>query len=296
MHEAHILLLRICADISQLASHESLLETGASSSGTSNTLQTITEFRAHGRALLAMQCVELNDEQVLGSAAIVTATLDEIRIWGIEGQLIGQFGSDYWDLSVPSKRVVSTTQQGLNRTNSELALHEQDGINDEHDDGMSELLSRLWVADTNQGSSMSPTGASDEEIPEEVREEVEKDPMEVLETSSLRFFNSQQPQTAYQTAIQVGKPPKRMPRDWIRPRKFDSNLFGKVGVAQLADVGWASGARGGRSTAGGAFLSTRPQSNGTSSLPVSKNKSRMQTCIRDLSGNSTRARCGFVFQ
>ena len=93
MHEAHILLLRICADISQLASHESLLETGASSSGTSNTLQTITEFRAHGRALIAMQCVELNDEQVLGSAAIVTATLDEIRICGIEGHLIGQFGS-----------------------------------------------------------------------------------------------------------------------------------------------------------------------------------------------------------
>ena len=41
------------------------------------------EFRAHDRALIGMQCVRLNakTENVRGSAAIVTATLEEIRIW-----------------------------------------------------------------------------------------------------------------------------------------------------------------------------------------------------------------------
>jgi len=271
---------RIFTDISQLASHESLLETGASSSGTSTTLPHVTEFRAHARALIAMQCVELNDEQVLGSAAIITATLDEIRIWSIEGRLIGQFGSDQWDLSVIDKQAASMTLQG--GETSELSMLEQEGINDEQDAGMSELLSRLWESDTKQGSL---TGAADEESPEEVRQEVEKDPMEVLEASSLRYFNSQQPQPVYQTEIQVGKQPKRMPRDWIRPRKFDPNLFGKVDVKLLADTTWASGAKAGRSTADkGAFLSTRPPSNSNSSLPFSKTKSRIQKCIRDLSG------------
>ncbi len=272
------LTLRICTDISQLASHESLLETGASSSSTSTTLPHVTEFRAHARALIAMQCVELNDEQVLGSAAIITATLDEIRIWSIEGRLIGQFGSDQWDLSVTDPQAATMTLQGVDT--SQLSMDEQEGINDEQDAGMSELLSRLWESDTKQGFPLM-----NEEIPEEVRQEVEKDPMEVLEASSLRYFNSQQPQPVYQTEIQVGKQPKRMPRDWIRPRKFDPNLFGKVDVKLLADTTWASAAKAGRSTADkGAFLSTRPLSNSNSSLPFSKTKSRIQKCIRDLSG------------
>lgn len=272
------LTLRICTDISQLASHECLFEPGTSSSNTSSTLTHITEFRAHGRALIALQCVELNDEQVLGSAAIITATLDEIRIWSIEGQLIGQFGSDHWDLSVTGEQAASMTLKGV----KDIEVSLQEGINDEHDAGMSELLSRLWESDTKQDSL---TGAADEEIPEEVRQAVERDPMEVLEASSLRYFNTQQPQTIYQTGIQIGKQPKRMPRDWIRPRKFDSNLFGKVDVKQLADTTWASGARAGRCTAGrGGFLSTRLPSNSNSSVAVSKTKSRIQKCIRDLSG------------
>jgi len=41
--------------------------------------------------------------QVLGSAAIVTATLNEIRIWSMEGERIGQFGRDHWDIAVGMK-------------------------------------------------------------------------------------------------------------------------------------------------------------------------------------------------
>ena len=44
--------------------------------------------------------VQLKDANILGAAAIVTATLRETRIWSIEGQLIGQFGSGSWDVSV----------------------------------------------------------------------------------------------------------------------------------------------------------------------------------------------------
>lgn len=45
----------------------------------------------------------MRDKKVPGSSAIVSATLDEVRIWSVEGQRIGQFGHDRWDLSFEIK-------------------------------------------------------------------------------------------------------------------------------------------------------------------------------------------------
>ena len=50
--------------------------------------------------MCVIQFVSLRDKEVPGSSAIVSATLDEVRIWSVEGQRIGQFGHDRWDLSV----------------------------------------------------------------------------------------------------------------------------------------------------------------------------------------------------
>lgn len=65
---------------------------------------TLNTYGLHDSGRISIDCntqfVALRDNDVAGSAAILSATLDEIRIWSVEGQRIGQFGRDRWDLSV----------------------------------------------------------------------------------------------------------------------------------------------------------------------------------------------------
>ena len=65
---------------------------------------TLNTHGLHDSGLFSIDCntqfVALRDNDVAGSAAILSATLDEVRIWSVEGQRIGQFGRDRWDLSV----------------------------------------------------------------------------------------------------------------------------------------------------------------------------------------------------
>jgi len=234
------------------------------------------------------QVVSLQDDQIMGSAAIVTATLDEIRIWSIEGQRIGQFGRDRWDLSVCIENSFDEDED------FDLASNVSD--EDEEDMGLNERLSRLWMSDTKVGVATSPVGSliSDEEIPDEVETASARGSMqEILQTSSVRFFKTEEVQPAYMKAAQVGKPPRRMPRDWVRPKKFDSNLFSRVRVTALSDM---TRLRPPAKVAGDGEWSKETR---VPSLDVpmtySKNKTRMLTCIRDLSATPSEFRPGFVY-
>ena len=66
--------------VPQMANYSNLVDLGMSKE---SCVILLHEFRAHDRALIGMQCVRLNvqTENVRGSAAIVTATLEDIRIW-----------------------------------------------------------------------------------------------------------------------------------------------------------------------------------------------------------------------
>lgn len=234
------------------------------------------------------QVVSLQDDQIAGSAAIVTATLDEIRIWSIEGQRIGQFGRDRWDLSVGIEHSFDDEEEDDPASNID--------DDNEEDTGLNERLSKLWMSDTKVGTATSPVGSliSDEEIPDEIEMASPRGSMqEILQTSSVRFFKTEEVQPAYMKAAQVGKPPRRMPRDWVRPKKFDSNLFSKVRVTALSDMtrvrppAFAAGR-------GESPMETRVPSAGAP-MPYSKNKTRMLTCIRDLSATPSEFRPGFVY-
>ena len=244
----------------------------------------LLEFRAHARALISMQCVNLNDDNVIGSAAIITATLDEIRIWSIEGEHIGQFGRDQWDLSVGIKALLVDKE----------AL--ENDVPDEQDIGMSELLSSLWVSDAKIIAT-----ESEDEILEDVKSPSEKDPREMLQTCSIRFFVSEETSPQSHHEIQVGKQPKRMPRDWVRPKKFDNSMFRKVKVSDITDTidtldkSWTSSRKG----EGGASIRTllqaraRPPSNAVPVRP-SLHTTRLKACIRELSATPSEFRPGFV--
>ena len=206
-------------DISQMPSYDTLVAQGLPKS---SCVITLRKFRAHSRALIAMRSVRLNNDKILGSAAIVTATLDELRIWTLEGELIGQFGREQWDLSVGIKTQMLDDDSIL------------DAVDDDEDAGMSEVLSRLWISDT-KVDKLTEASFSDEEIPEEVPS-AELDAEEILQMSSVRFFKSDENPIASNRASLLGNVPKRMPRDWIRPKKFDSNLFHKVLTMNMCGI------------------------------------------------------------
>ena len=109
-------------------------------------------------------------------------------------------------------------------------------MDEEEGQGLSETLSRLWL---DEGSSSDVCGLTrvvvrskdeeggvrnwmrsleeDEEIPEDIQANVHD--------TSGNYFEKEEEMPVYFQNLGLDSRVKRMPRDWLRPRRYDTNLF-----------------------------------------------------------------------
>ena len=101
-------------------------------------------------------------------------------------------------------------------------------MDEEEGQGLSETLSRLWL-DDGRSSDFSKEGEGagvrnwmrsleeDEEIPEDIQANVHD--------TSENYFEKEEEMPVYFQNLGLDSRVKRMPRDWLRPRRYDTNLF-----------------------------------------------------------------------
>lgn len=101
-------------------------------------------------------------------------------------------------------------------------------LDEEEGQGFSETLSRLWL-DDGRSSDFSKEGEGagvrnwmrsleeDEEIPEDIQANVHD--------TSENYFEKEEEMPVYFQNLGLDSRVKRMPRDWLRPRRYDTNLF-----------------------------------------------------------------------
>ena len=110
-------------------------------------------------------------------------------------------------------------------------------LDEEEGQGFSETLSRLWL-DDGRSSDFSKEGEGagvrnwmrsleeDEEIPEDIQANVHD--------TSENYFEKEEEMPVYFQNLGLDSRVKRMPRDWLRPRRYDTNLF-RRGVCSLVN-------------------------------------------------------------
>jgi len=225
----------------------------------------IHTFRTHLTSLISAHFINAPSSNIQGSSVLVTAAQTEMRMWTAEGEHIGQFGREHWDLTCGVK----------NRLRKD-DIDEEEFV--EEDGGRSSvILSDLIDNPASIGGSLS---ASEDEVEDNIRGERDSmSPIAKVVESHLRYFASDDPLQPSGPQAKVVKPV--MPKDWKKSKKFDVNCFAKMRLKDLDDPkAWRN-----ETETDVSLLSPRPE----------KHKIRMRNAIREISATPIEMRPGLVF-
>ena len=218
-------------------------------------------FRAHHSSLISAHFVKAPGDSLKGSSVLITASHHEMRMWTVEGDFVGQFGRENWDLTSGVK----------NRLRKDDIADEPFMEEDEGRIGV--ILSELM---DNPASIAGSLDNSEDEIGESIEEEKDSmSPVAKVVESHLRYFASDDTLNPPGASNKSLKPV--MPKDWKKSKKFDVHCFAKMTLKDLSDTkSWRDDSH--------QFIPTRPE----------KHKMRMKNAIRELSATPNEMRYGLA--